>query len=175
MVDLKKLAEYEEQKLKIMGPAEVFRFFCVKLLDADYVMGRENIFETDCSGTICFPLFCMGLNIRCTAQYLYNHVFTVLGGDVRDYHNRVLAVFYGKHGNISHVSPVVGRGVILDAVDPDQPVQLKAIAPVVSWYKDHNYSVHFREIDWEAARLVAHMEDHSWDREADAILKELVQ
>jgi len=175
MIDLHKLADYEIQKLKIMGPAEIFRFFCIKLLEADYVMGKENIFETDCSGSVCFPLFCMNLNIRCTAEYLYHHIFITIGGDIRNFHNRVLAVFYGKHGNISHVSPIVGRGVILDAVDPDQPVQLKALAPVATWYEDHDYTVHFREIDWEAARLVARMEEHSWDQEADEMLKELVR
>ena len=41
MIDLHKLADYEIQKLKIMGPAEIFRFFCIKLLEADYVMGKK--------------------------------------------------------------------------------------------------------------------------------------
>ena len=175
MIDLHKLADYEIQKLKIMGAAETFRFFCAKLLDADYVMGKENIFETDCSGTICFPLYCLGLNIRTTAQFLYNRIFIVEAGDFRKYLGRVLAVFYGRHGNITHVSPIVGRGVILDAVDPDQPVQLKAMAPVMGWYEDHDYSIHVREIDWEAARLVARQEEHSWAREADEMLKELLR
>jgi len=174
MIDLHKLADYEVQRLKILGPAETFRFFCLKMLDADYVMGKENIFETDCSGTVCFPLFCMGLNIRCTAHYLYTNLFINDAGDFRKYLNRVLAVFYGRHGNISHVSPIVGRGVILDAVDPDYPVQLKAMAPVMGWYEDHNYSIHVREIDWEAARLVSRQEEHSWMREADAMLVELM-
>lgn len=175
MIDLHKLADYEEQKLKMMSAAEIFRYFCMKMLSADYVMGKENIFETDCSGTICFPLFAMDLNIRCTAHYLYTHIFIHPAGDIRDYLNRVLAVFYGRSGNITHVSPIVGRGVILDAVEPDQPVQTKAAAPVIRWYEDHNYNVHLREIDWEAARLVARMEEHSWDREADEMLKELVR
>ena len=175
MIDLHKLADYEIQKLKIMGPAEIFRFFCVKLIEADYVMGKENIFQTDCSGSICFPLFCMGLNIRCTAHYLYSHIFTTEAGDFRQYLGRVLAVFYGQHGNITHVSPIIGRGAILDAVDPDQPVQIKALAPVMGWYEDHNYSIHVKEIDWEAARLVARQEEHSWEREADEMIKELIR
>lgn len=53
MVNLKALAEYEEDKLKGMGAPRMFRFFAMRLLDAEYVMGKENIFETDCSGTVC--------------------------------------------------------------------------------------------------------------------------
>lgn len=174
MLSLYKLAELEEKKLGALSPAETFRFFCLKLLDAEYVMGRENIFETDCSGTICWPLFCMGLNIRCTAHYLYSHIFIKPAGDIRSWYDRVLAVFYGRYGQVSHVSPVVGRGVILDAVEPDQPVSLKAAAPVIGWYEDHDYSIHLREIDWPAARRVAKMEEHSWTREADQILQELI-
>ena len=175
MIDLHKLADYETNKLRTMDAPEIFRFFCLKLLDAEYVMGRENIFETDCSGTVCFPLFCMGLNIRVTAEYLYHRLFLNEAGDWRDYHHRTLGVFYGKHGNISHVSPIVGRGVVLDAVSPEQPVQLKAMAPSMGWYEDHDYTIHVRELDWETARQVARMEEHSWEREADLMLRELVE
>ena len=175
MVDLKKLGELETEKLKVMSAAEIFRFYCVKMLDADYVLGKENIFETDCSGTICFPLLCMGLNVRSTAHYLYTHIFTLPAGDIREYLNRVLAIFYGRHGNITHVSPIVGRGVILDAVNPEQPVQLKAAAPVMGWYEDHDYNIHLREIDWEAARLVSRQEEHSWIGNVDEIVKELLK
>ena len=174
MVNLKALAEYEEQKLAGMGAPRLFRFFAMKMLDAEYVMGRENIFETDCSGTICWPLFCMGLNIRARAEYLYNRVYIHHLREIQNYYHRVSAVFYGERGAISHVSPIVGRGVILDAVNPEQPVQLKAMAPVLSWYEDHDYTIHVRELDWEAARQVAHMTEHSWEREADAMLKELL-
>lgn len=175
MIDLKRLAEYEQNKLQTMDAAEIFRFFCLKLLDADYVMGRENIFETDCSGTICFPLFCMGLNVRVTAGYLYHKMFLNEAGDWHDYLHRVMAVFYGKHGNVSHVSPIVGRGVILDAVNPEQPVSLKAMALVFTWYEKQDYTIHVKELDWAAARQVARMTEHSWEREADEILKEMIE
>jgi hypothetical protein len=175
MISPKALAEYEERKLAGMGAPRLFRYFAMKLLDAEYVMGKENIFETDCSGTICWPLFCMGLNIRVRAEYLYNHMYIHHLREAQNYYHRVSAVFYGERGAITHVSPIVGRGVILDAVNPEQPVQLKALAPVVGWYQDNGFVIHYREIDWTAALKVAEMTEYSWEREADAMLKELMR
>ncbi len=124
------------------------------MLGAQYELGRENLFATDCSGTICWPLFCMSFNVRMTAAELFAGVFThhVPAADIRDYWDHTYAVFYQRAGVVSHVAPIVGRGVIFDAVERAQPAQLKALEPVAIWYIESGYSVFFREIEWMAAR-----------------------
>jgi hypothetical protein len=176
MISLPALAPYLQQKLERSPRAQQFRYFCLMMLGAQYQLGRENLFQTDCSGTVCWPLFCMGFNVRLKAAELFERVFThhVPVADIKDYWEHTYAVFYQRAGVISHVAPIVGRGVIFDAVDPAQPAQLKALEPVFSWYKEHGYSIYFREIDWLAARRIADSEAAHWEGQADEILKELL-
>ena len=176
MISLAALAPYLERKLVAFSPAERFRYFVLLLQGAEYRLGRENLLQTDCSGTICWPLFCMGIRVRMTAFQLFDRLFTqhVPIADLRDYWDHVYAVFYQKAGVISHVSPIVGRGVIFDAVEPAQPAQPKALQPVMNWYLGSGYNLFFRELDWLAAREAAASVEYSWKSEADEMLKELV-
>lgn len=175
MISLSGLAPYQQRKLEQTSPALRFRYFALMLLGAQYELGRENIFATDCSGTICWPLFCMGLNIRMTAAELFARVFVhhIPVAEIKDYWEHTYAVFYRRAGVIAHVAPIVGRGVIFDAVNKDQPAQLKALEPVLSWYISAGYDVFFRKIEWEAARQIAEAETHTWEGRADDMLKEL--
>lgn len=176
MISLAKLAPYVDRKVRQMGQAQRFRYFVFFLHGAQYQLGSENLFQTDCSGTICWPLFCMGLNVRMTAQDLFTRLFTrhVPAGDLRDYWDHAYAVFYEHGGRVTHVTPVVGRHAIFDAVNVEQPAQVKALQPVMDWYVAAGYGIYFREIDWEAAERIAEEEAFSWDREADSMLKELL-
>ena len=175
MISLLALAPYLQRKLEASTDAERFRYFVFFMHGAQYVLGRENIFETDCSGAICWPLFLMGYNIRMTAAELFERVFIhhVPMAGTKDYWEHVYAVFYRQAGTISHIAPIVGRGVIFDAVNPEQPAQLKALEPVFNWYVSAGYEIFFREIDWAAARRIADSETQSWEARADEMLKEL--
>jgi hypothetical protein len=175
MISLPALAPYIQRKLEQTLPEERFRYFCLMMLGAQYELGRENIFATDCSGTICWPLFCMGYNVRMTAAELFARVFThhVPVADVKDYWEHTYAVFYQRSGVISHVAPIVGRGVIFDAVSRDQPAQLKHLEPVLKWYFAAGYQIFFREIEWMAVRQIAEAETNVWEGQADTMLKEL--
>ncbi len=177
MISLQALAAYQQKKLEQSSRAQQFRYFCLMMLGAGYELRRENIFATDCSGTICWPLFCMGFNLRLRAAELFARVFThhVDLAYIRDYWDHVYAVFYERAGIVSHVAPIVGRGVIFDAVDPGQPAQLKALEPVYSWYRERGYSMYFREIEWMAARKIAEAGDQRWRAEADEMLRELLE
>jgi hypothetical protein len=177
MISLAALAPYQQQKLERSPRALQFRYFVLMMLGAQYELGRENLFQTDCSGTVCWPLFCMGFNVRMTAAELFERVFThhVPVADIKDYWEHTFAVFYQRAGVISHVAPIVGRGVIFDAVNRDQPAQLKALEPVFNWYREHGYSMYFRGIDWLAARRIADSETARWEGQADAMLKELME
>ncbi len=176
MIDLARLAPHLQRKLHEATPPERFRFFAMLLHGARYELRRENIFATDCSGTICWPLYCLGLNIRLTAAELFERVYTrhVDIALIRDYWEHTYAVFYELAGTISHVTPVVGRGVILDAVNTEQPVQLKALEPVYNWYRERGYGFHFREIDWSLAQEVSDSGALRWEAEADEMLKEIL-
>lgn len=173
MIDLTRLAEFEKQKAAALSPAELFRWFCLKLVHARYKLGSENILETDCSGTICWPLFCLGVNLRLTAAGLYESVFTHASG-LGEWKDQVLAIFYRDPAlKVSHVSPIVGRGVILDAVDPALPVCLKDAETSMEWYTGQGYHIYIRAIDWNAAHEVAEDPANAWAREADDMLKAL--
>lgn len=173
MIDLSKLAEYEKQKIAGLTPAELFRWFTVKLMHSKYLRGSENILQTDCSGTLVWPLFCMGVNLRLTAAGFYESVFTRVSS-LGAWADRVLAIFYkDPSAKVSHVTPVVGRGVILDAADPALPVCLKDADTSVEWYTEHGYHVYVREIDWNAAHELAEVSKDAWQREADEMLKAL--
>ena len=177
MVSLSALAPYLQRKLEAAPREQVFRYFCLMLDGAQYQLGRENLFTTDCSGTICWPLFCMGFNVRLTAAELFAQVFThhVDAALIKDYWEHVYAVFYERAGVVSHVAPIVGRGVIFDAVDPAQPAQLKALEPVYNWYREHGYGIYFREIEWLAVQKLARSGPRHFEREADEMLLELLE
>lgn len=177
MISLQALAPYLQQKLESSSRAQQFRYFCLLMLGAQYDLGRENLFSTDCSGTICWPLFCMGFNLRMTAAELFERVFThhVAVANIKDYWDQTFAVFYQRAGVISHVAPIVGRGVIFDAVNRDQPAQLKALEPVLNWYIGAGYGVFFRAIDWLAARKIVESETRAWEGGADEMLLELLK
>ena len=176
MIDLARLAPHLERKLLAASLPQRFRLFALLLEGAAYEPGRENVFATDCSGTLAWPLYCMGYNIRLTAAEFFAQVFThhVPIGDVKDFGEHCYAVFYERAGALSHVAPIVGRGVLLDAVSRDQPVMLKAAEPVLNWYHAAGYSFYFREIDWALARKFADSGPRHWEREADEMLLEIL-
>jgi len=175
MIDLARLLPYVRRKLVMASRPAAFRHFAMLLLGASYELGRENLFETDCSGTICWPLFCLGYRIRMTAEDLAGRLF-IHHGDaeaVQDYYDRVLAVFYQRAGRVRHVAPIVGRGVVLDAVEPSQPVQLKALEPVVRWYTAHGYGIFIRQIEWRMVESISQDAEASWAQNTDEMLQEL--
>lgn len=176
MIDLEKLLPYLRRKFVMAHRPVLFRHFCLMLLGASYELGRENLFETDCSGTICWPLFCLGYRIRMTAEDLAGRLFIHHVEDaetVQDYLNRVLAVFFQRAGRVTHVAPIVGRGVIIDAVEPAQPVQLKALEPVVRWYTAHGYGLFIRSIEWRMVESISQTEGAAFLSNADEMLLEL--
>lgn len=179
MLSVKKIAPYLDNKIRQSNRALQFRLYLGLMQGARYKMRSENLYETDCSGTICFPLFCMGFNIRITAQELFDRMFRVhvsIGEIQHDFYwNKLLAVFYEKAGRVSHVAPIIGRDAIFDAVEESQPAQIKAMEPVLEWYIGNGYSFYVREVDWDAADSVAKDPSNGWDREADQILKDMLK
>ncbi len=117
-----------QMKIASMSEPQKFRAYALQMLDAQYAWGRENVFGSDCSGTVCLPLMLLGYSIGTTADTLYRRVFTeaVVDRDQND-PSKIMAVFYltnapavrrGKElpkDYARHVTPVVGEWVVLEA------------------------------------------------------------
>jgi hypothetical protein len=144
-------------------------------VDADqgYEWGKESPYGTDCSGTICYPLICMGYKIRTTADELFKKIFTVPIKDHTDL-NSIMAVFYVPRGpwkkmsgqimpdgTAKHVNPVVGWYVVCDADFHRDRIILKTARNVRISFQNRNKGAKavWRKIDWEAVEYHSERED----------------
>lgn len=158
-------------------PAERFRAFAMALLDAPYVWGAENPEGSDCSGTVCFPLWCMGFDIRVTADVLYKNLFTLPVADEEDL-SKVMAVFYitrearqhfdrmAPANSAVHVTPVVGHNVVLNA---GTRLELATAREIRVYFESRGCDAVWRSIDWEKARAMSDSKQYAWD--VDPVLK----
>jgi len=73
-----------------------------------------------------------------------------------------MAVFYGQN-KMTHVTPVVGRYVILDAVNINDPARLKTTKSVREWYEQRGYKAEWRQIDWDKIKELSKLDKSSWD------------
>jgi len=152
--------ERERYENVLVSNAQRFRYWALKLVDAEYKMGCENILQTDCSGTVCWPLLRMGYNIRITAQELYDTVFTAPASVASLRHTQAL-FFQTPDGDIIHVAPLVGADVCVNAGDP---VSLRTAAYLIHWFESHAHAEAVcRELDWTAADAISQSRLHAWD------------
>ena len=94
-----------QTKAAAMTESERFRAYALQMLDAEYAWGKENVFGSDCSGTVCLPLMLPGYSIRTTADTLYRKVFTeAVAAKDRNDPSKIMAVFYLTN------APAVRRG-----------------------------------------------------------------
>lgn len=172
MLNATVFARAVEEQIREMTGAERFRFFARLYDGAPYVGGREHPFRgADCSGTVCGPLYLMGYDIRTTADDLYRSLFTHPAADVWDDDSRILAVFYRtiyerEHfgatvpaGTATHVTPVVGRGLVINAFDP---IRIDTSAHVYDWYSKRGFTIEWRELNWSAL-ITAHRTRNHFD------------
>ena len=141
-----------------------FRYWCKFLIDVPYTWGKENMFGTDCSGTVCWALLRMGYNIRTTADVLMKKVFTrtVLDEDAPRHYNQVRCVFYvDEDGKAIHATPVMGRYVVLDA--GADGIRLETAIHVRQVFESNNKRALWRELDWGKASVLSESASESWD------------
>jgi len=161
MIEWLQVIKADIARLDRMSAAEKFRYWCLKLVDVPYIWGAENLFGVDCSGTICFSLWMLGFNIRLNAQGLYEQIFVKPVNDYSD-NQATMAVFYGQN-KMTHVTPVVGRYVILDAVNINDPARLKTTKSVREWYEQRGYKTEWRQIEWDKIKELSKLDKSSWD------------
>jgi len=113
-----------------------------------YGWGKENLWESDCSGLVCAVLFIMGYDIRVSADHLYHHVFIkpVTKYAARD---RIMAVFYidKDSGKCTHVAPVLENYILLNA---ETTIQEKTARTVRLYFEIRNHRAEWRQLDWKA-------------------------
>lgn len=145
--------------------AELFRHYVVELIDGKYGWGKENTQESDCSGTVCYPLIRMFYRIRTDANDLYHNIFTipVKEKDELDL-ERIMAVFYVMKrkwkkldgtlmpaDTVRHVTPVIGQYVVCDADWGMNRIILKTAKAVrLELRKKVGARAIWREINWDA-------------------------
>ncbi len=146
MINWQELTNMERLKYTGAPEGERFRMFCYKLVDLPYVWGGENgILGSDCSGTICFALYMMGYDVRVAANFLFRNMFTKHVKKHDDL-TKIMAVFYlNENGKATHVTPVVGSYVVLDA--DGTMLRLRTARAVSTQFKKQGYDVVWRELD----------------------------
>lgn len=170
MIDWLEFARLHRDKYyRISGSPEEFRFWAKLLIDAPYIWGSENLLGTDCSGTVCFPLLQMGYNIRTTADALMRKVFTIEVKDHEEY-NSIMVVFYVKDGKAIHVTPVVGRYVVLDATP--EGIRLNTAVHVRTTFEATGHQAVWRRLNSGEAAEISDSQEESWDIDPIALLEE---
>lgn len=159
--------EQKRQKHAGLDKPSQFRDWILDLVDDPYGWGEENLFKADCSGTVCFPLWMMGYNVRTTADRLMKKIFLQEAGMQEVHLDDLFAAFF-VDGNMkaSHVAPFVGKEVVLNAGTRLTLMPVRSLILSIT-----NRTFRIRKIDWDALDLVSRARSECYD--VDAKLEEL--
>lgn len=157
---------YQELAIKRAGldRFDQFRHLATDLADTDYAWGEESLRGVDCSGSVFMPFLMMGYSVRTTATELYRRLFV---HPVRGHHEQYVAAAFVitaedvqhndriEHaGGATHVMPVVGEQVVLDAAW-DQEAKLKAFNVIEDRYVTRVAHIEYRALDWGRLRKLS--------------------
>lgn len=183
-----KFGEIVEKKLSHMPIGTAFRMLAGLWNGTEYVGGTELFMESaDCSGTVCGPLLLLGYNVRVRAIELYNEIFTIpvqVTPSIFEDPERIFALFcitrekrdhYGMYvepGYVTHVAPVVGRYVVLNASSPGAPTMPITTSSFWEYFNSRGYDVVWRELNRSALFQAHERGDRAWgvDNELRGIL-----
>jgi hypothetical protein len=116
MINFHPLVHLLKHKFEGLTPYERYKFFLSQYYLSRYDLGKENFLETDCSGILSGALYLAGFNIRCTAEYFFDHIYLEDCEPPFDFmHDVVCFVIRKKTDKVSHLLPHLENGVFLDA------------------------------------------------------------
>ena len=151
--------EIMERRFEACTMRQKFEMLAVDFDNLVYAKGKETpLVEGDCSGAFCGPIYLMGYDIRTTADNLYRYLFI---DKVTDFLSRtdIMAVFYitkveREHfgrmvppGTATHIAPVVGHYVVINAFNP---IDLWPTASVYECYSNQGFNIEWRKLNMAA-------------------------
>ena len=151
------MLEAEKEIVERLTEAERYRYFLGRMQFLKYESGKENLFSSDCSGSVCLALLlATGCAIRVTADALFKKYFTKKNPEKDDIQAAFFVTLYDrklgsrlyKENEVCHVAGVCGRDVVLNCVAPYS--ELRSLSDMKPYYQANDYRVFVRGLDREA-------------------------
>lgn len=149
--------EYDKKFVKNLSENQKYCYFLGRMQFLKYELGKENLQQTDCSGSVCLALLLStGCSIRVTADALYKNYFTVKNPEKDDIKAAFFITLYDrKMGNrlykedeVCHVAGICGTDVVLNCVEPYSV--LRSLSDMKPFYQANDYKVVVRGLNREA-------------------------
>ncbi len=150
------MLEAEKELTEDLTEVQRYQYYLGRMQFLHYVSGKENLFEADCSGSVCLALLATGCGIRVTADVLYRKFFTKKNpeaGDIKaaffiSNYDRKLGNRLYHEGECAHVAGVAGTDVVLNCVEPY--AVLRSLSDMRPVYNAMDYTVVVRGLDIHA-------------------------
>lgn len=149
--------EYDKKFVKNLSENQKYCYFLGRMQFLKYELGKENLHQTDCSGSVCLALLLStGCSIRVTADALYKNYFTVKNPEKDDIkaaffitlYDRKLGTRLYKEDEVCHVAGICGTDVVLNCVEPYSV--LRSLSDMKPFYQANDYKVVVRGLNREA-------------------------
>lgn len=149
--------EYDKKFVKNLSENQKYCYFLGRMQFLKYELGKENLQQTDCSGSVCLALLLStGCSIRVTADALYKNYFTVKNPEKDDIkaaffitlYDRKLGTRLYKEDEVCHVAGICGTDVVLNCVEPYSV--LRSLSDMKPFYQANDYKVVVRGLNREA-------------------------
>jgi len=149
--------EYDKKFVKNLSENQKYCYFLGRMQFLKYELGKENLQQTDCSGSVCLALLLStGCSIRVTADALYKNYFTVKNPEKDDIKAAFFITLYDrklgnrlyKEDEVCHVAGICGTDVVLNCVEPYSV--LRSLSDMKPFYQANDYKVVVRGLNREA-------------------------
>lgn len=148
------MLEAEKEIVKDLSESERYRYFLGRMQFIKYESGKENLIESDCSGSVCLALLlATGCFIRLTSDELFKKIFTVKNPSkddiqaaffITNYDRKIGQRIY-KEGECAHVAGICGIDVVLNCVSPVSV--LRSLSDMRPFYNAMDYAVYVRGLN----------------------------
>lgn len=141
-----------------MSERERFAYIVRLLWRSDYGWGKEIIGDVDCSGAVCFGLYCMGYNIRITAHDIYHKLCSGAPGVPRPGD----LIFFSEtvDSRIVHVATFSDNKVLMNAARSFEDIPLD---DELTYREEKGQTtVRISSLDWNKVAQLAKEGNHAY-------------